>query len=107
MEDIESREWETRWLLQSRSWEIANSPTCQSHLQLAFFDEGFPRCSPVDNRKFEIITADGLRHVANIDFANQYFSDWKLWIIISSDTRKKWDTESKYFVAAWREVPDA
>jgi hypothetical protein len=110
MKTVEHHEWEilnTPALPKSPNWDRVSNQDRKLILVHGIFNEGFPRCSSIDNRRFEIITSDGHQHIASIDFTNQYFSDWKLWIISSSDTRTIWDTVSKYFVAAWREIVES
>ena len=61
------------------------------------FDEGWPKCGPGDNKVFELITRDGQRHDACVDFSTQYRAEGLQWRSLTGEPI------SKGVVIAWRE----
>ncbi len=62
------------------------------------FDEGWPQCGPTDDKVFELITRDGQRYDARVDFSTQYRAEGKQWRTLSGETIYK------IVVIAWREL---
>lgn len=61
------------------------------------FNEGWPQCGPSDDKLFTVITRDGTRHTAYVDFTTQYRAEGLQW--------RKLNRESicKEVVVAWQE----
>jgi hypothetical protein len=62
------------------------------------FDEGFPRCGPGDGMVFDLITRDGQRHLAQVDFSTQYRAEGKKWYDVADGC-----AIFRCVVLAWRE----
>lgn len=61
------------------------------------FDEGWPECGPGDDKVFELVTRDGQRHDARVDFSTQYRAEGLQWRTLSREVIYK------HVVIAWRE----
>lgn len=70
------------------------------------FNEGFPKSSHLDDKIFEIITSDGQRHKAYVDFSTQHRDEGIQWRVISSDTLRRRESVDKYHVMAWQEIEE-
>lgn len=62
------------------------------------FDEGFPSGGPFGNSDvvYEIITLDGVRHTAQVDYTTQYRSEGLQW-------KTKRETIGRQVVVAWKQ----
>jgi len=65
------------------------------------FNEGWPQCGPGEIKVFEIITRDGQRQFAYIDFSTQYQTEGKKWCTLPSG-----ELIDKQVVIAWRETKE-
>jgi hypothetical protein len=62
------------------------------------FDEGWPQCGPGETKFFDIITRNGQKHTAYIDFSTQYRAEGLNWFSLSIGS-----IVSEFTVIAWRE----
>lgn len=89
--------FETSKLQKSPNWD----QYCElvGSVYLGFpFNEGFPKVSPFSDTLFVLITSDGSRHRAKVDFDTQYRSEGLKWRTIMKETIHK------QVVIAWKEL---
>lgn len=82
-DQIKGSEHEQQGRAQSSSWEKYQNWPSGAFINEGYpFDESFPPGGPFGNQNvfYEIITRDGMRHDAQVDYSTQYRSEGLKWL---------------------------